>query len=73
MYVALIIKNAKRMRRIILSSVACPVLQYFSTLLNKRHDFRNKVTECKMYVLIFSTTFFWNTYSKKETIIKVRT
>ena len=45
---------------VILSSVACPSLQYFSTLPNKRHDFRKKKTviEPKMYALIFSTTFF---------------
>jgi hypothetical protein len=43
----------------ILSSVACPDLQYFSTLFQKRHDFRKKVTETKC-VLIFPTTFVWN-------------
>ena len=42
----------------ILSFVACPTLQYFSTLSHKRHDFRKKKkvlynTNC---VLIFSTT-----------------
>ena len=41
----------------ILSAVACPDLQYFSTFSQKRHDFREKkVTERKMGVLIFSTT-----------------
>ena len=34
-----------------------PALQYFSTLYKKMHDFRKKVTEHKMCVLIFSTTF----------------
>jgi len=35
---------------------AHPVL-YFSTLSHKLHDFRIKVTEHKMCVAIFSTTF----------------
>ena len=39
----------------ILSSVACPVLQYFSTLSHARQDFRRKVTEHKIRVSIFST------------------
>ena len=32
----------------------------FSTLSQKRHDFRKNVIEHKMCVLIFSTTFVWN-------------
>jgi hypothetical protein len=42
----------------VLSCVACPALQYFSTFSHNRHDFREKktkVTEHKMCVLIFST------------------
>jgi len=54
---------------IILSSVACPALQYFYTLSHKRHPFREKkVTEHKMCVLIFSTIFVWKiSHSKNST------
>jgi hypothetical protein len=46
-----------RMRRIMLLSMACLALPYFSALSHKRQDFREKVIEYKMCVLIFSTTF----------------
>jgi len=55
--VALVKQHAKRMRCIVSSSANCPALQYFPTLSHKRHDLRKKVTEHKMCVLIFCTTF----------------
>jgi hypothetical protein len=45
---------AMRMRHIILSYMARIAVGYFSKLSHKRHDFREKVTEHKMRVLIFS-------------------
>jgi hypothetical protein len=46
-----------RMRHILVSSVTSLAPPHFSTLPDKGHDFRKNVTEHKMRVLIFSTTF----------------
>ena len=40
MFAALGIHHAIRMRHFVM--LACPALQYFSTLFHKRHDFRKK-------------------------------
>jgi hypothetical protein len=65
-FVALGTQHALRMRHIVI--VTLPAALYFSILSHKRHDFRKKkVTEHKMYGLIFSTTFVWNiSHSKKN-------
>ena len=48
-------QHSKPIRPIVLPSVACPTLQYFSTLPHKRYDFLRgkKVVEHKICVLIF--------------------
>ena len=69
MSVALVTQHAKRMRRTIFSSVACPAVPYFSTLFHKHHDFRENVTEHKTCVLIFATISVRNiSHSKKNSV-----
>jgi hypothetical protein len=46
-YVALVIQHAQRMRHIILPSVVCLFLPYFSILSHKRHDFRKTLLNIK--------------------------
>ena len=62
-----VIRHAKRMRRIILSSVAYLALPNFSTLSHKRHDFGKSLLDIsKMCVLIFYTTFVWKVSHTKK-------
>jgi hypothetical protein len=63
---ALVIQHAKHTRHIVLSSVACLALPYFSTLPHY-NDFMEKVTQHRTCVSIFSTTFVRNiSHSKSE-------
>jgi hypothetical protein len=55
--VALFIQNATRVRHIVTSFVASRSPPDFSTLSHNRCDFRKKVVEHKMCVLIFFKTF----------------
>jgi hypothetical protein len=65
------------MRRIILSSVAFPAAPYLSTLSHKWLDFREKVTEHKMCVLVFlqllSEAFVILGRTERDIIINVLT
>ena len=54
--VALVIYQAMRMLLVILSSVACLVLPYFSSSSHKQHDFRGNVIEHKIFVFVVSKT-----------------
>jgi len=66
--VALVIEHAVRMRRTILSSVACLGAPFFSTLCHKRRGFGGKKKdEHKSCVLILAATFIRNiSHSNKK-------
>ena len=57
MHVALLIQHATRMRHIVTSFVAARSPPHLLTLSHEWRGFREKVTECKMCVLIFSISF----------------
>jgi len=45
--VAVVIQYAKRLRRIMLPSMTCLAVQYFSTLSHKRHDYWKNLLDIK--------------------------
>ena len=76
MSVVLVIQHAMRMRHIILSSMACSAVPYFSKLSHKKHDFWKEVIEYEMCGLIFSTnpseTFSILRRIERDMIINIR-
>ena len=56
-FVALVIQNAVRMHRILVSCVVFPFVQDFFTLSHEPYDYGQKFTKHKICYLIFSTTF----------------
>jgi hypothetical protein len=69
--VALVIQHGKRMRCIILESVASLSLPYFSTLPHKRHDFRGeKNIEHKICVFDFLYNFCRNISHPKKNLAR---
>ena len=68
-FLPLIIQHTNRMCYMVYCYLwpVCLPAPYFSTLCLKGHDFRGGGIEHKMCVLIFSSTFAWNTpHSKKN-------
>jgi hypothetical protein len=64
-------------RHIVTSFVVPLSLPYFSTMSRKQNDFRKKVTEYQIYVLIFSKEFVWNIsrlrINQRDIVINVET
>ena len=57
----IVIQHSMHMRRMILSHVACPALQYFSTFSHKRQDFRKKLLKENLF-WVFLQLFFPEIY-----------
>jgi hypothetical protein len=61
-----VIQHALRMRRVTVSSVACPALQYFYTLSLKRHGFRKPLLNVQGFFFIFLQLLSETCHSKKN-------
>jgi len=61
-FVALTIQHATRMRRTILSSVACPAVPYFPTLSHKRYEFKKNTLLNIICVFWFSQQILSETF-----------
>jgi hypothetical protein len=65
-FVALCIQHSKSRSHIVISGLSGSTVCFF-TLSHKRRDFRNRVFENRMHILIFYTNFVWNiSHSKKK-------
>jgi len=72
--VALGIQHVVHMRRIVLSSVACPALPHFSTLSHKRHDFRKSGIENKIFFSVqLSEIFLILRRTERDIVVNVPT
>ena len=75
--VALITRQETRMRRIILSSVACPAVQYFSKLFHTRHNFPPKKLLNIKCAYCFPLQFLSKTMPivriQRDTVINIKT
>jgi len=65
----LVIQHVICIHHIILSSVACPSILYFSIISTKRHDFRKNAIEHKMCI-DFPYNFCPNTYHSKKNVAR---